>query len=349
VGAGGAGTDAGGLPHTIGKCDGLGAIDKFEDITPSAVGLSGNGIAKVVADPIHAGTLYVGTDLKGVFKSIDCGATWTKINTGRNAKILDTGTLWFVLLDPVDPNVLYASPLYGSDPSLFKSENGGVDWDPLFPAGSAVANTVSHNFFQWASMDPTDHRHLVVSFHDNCSGPTGPECLAETKDSGATWRLFKGPLASWGEGVGPLIIGGSSFILGTSQDGIYYTSDSGATWEKVGPGIHGLPYKAVGGSYFTGSDYGTLRSPDGHSWSVVPTAPKVFEIIGDGTRMFSSSRDVQGAGQPYFTSLETDGATWKAFASPAMPHGAVSLAYDHDHKVLYSANTSSGLWRVVTR
>src|SRR5450432_3243265 len=157
AGGGPTGTDAGGPPHTIGKCDGLGAIDKFEDITPSSVGVSGNGITKVVADPVHAGTLYVGTDLKGLYKSVDCGATWMKINTGRNAKILDTGTLWFMLLDPVDPSVLYASPLYGSDPSLYKSGNGGVDWDPLFPAGSVIANTVSHNFFQWASMDPTDH------------------------------------------------------------------------------------------------------------------------------------------------------------------------------------------------
>jgi hypothetical protein len=335
--------------HTIGACNGLLPVDQFENITPPQADLSGNGVTQVVLDPVNAGTLYVGTDKKGLLKSTNCGATWTKVNVGRNASVLDSGTLWFVMLDPVDPNIIYASSLYGSDASLFKSMNGGADWDSLFPKGSEVANTVEYDFFQWASMDPTDHRHLVVSFHATCKGPTGPECLGETKDSGATWRLFKGPLPDWGEGVGPIVLGTTSWLLATGQNGIYFTKDSGASWEKVGLGIYGPLYQATNGTYYGGSDYGIQRSLDGHTWTVVTGAPNVFAISGDGKRLFSSARNADAKQQPYFTSPESDGTKWTQLSSPKMAHGAVRLVYDPDHHVLYSGNTASGLWRVVTQ
>ena len=61
------------------------------------------------------------------------------------------------------------------------------------PPGSEIAMTVDYNFLQEVSMDPTDPAHLVVSFHADCKGAYAPMCMAESKDSGTTWRLFKGP------------------------------------------------------------------------------------------------------------------------------------------------------------
>ncbi len=63
---------------------------------------------------------------------------------------------------------------------------------------------------------------------------------------------------------------------------------------------------------------------------------------------FASLRASSSNGQPYYTSLERDGTVWTPFASPSMPNGAVYFAYDKDHQVLFSANTSAGLWRVRT-
>src|SRR5262249_28169365 len=134
------------------------------------------------------------------------------------------------------PQVLYAGSLYGKDLTLLKSTNGGVDWDSLFPPGSEVARTVdAGGFLQELSMDPTDHRHIVVSFHANCKGAYAPMCMAETKDSGASWRLFKGPTNGWGEDSRPLVLNSTTWLYATNLNGLYYTADSGATWEKVGP------------------------------------------------------------------------------------------------------------------
>jgi hypothetical protein len=343
--------DTGSAPDVqVLPCSGLGAVDHFENITPPGIDLSANGVTRVLVDPLHAGTLLAGTDHSGLWKSADCGATWVKTNTGTNGAVLDSGTLWSLAIDPTSPDVLYAGALYGSNVSLFKSTDGGVDWDSLFPPGSNVANAVTSVFFQDLSLDPTDHNHIVVSFHDDCSGGYPSGCLAESHDAGATWRLFGGPLSGWREGAAPHVLGPTTWLLGTFQDGAWYTDDSGQTWSQVAPGLHpGDLYRTAAGMYYAGTDYGIYRSPDGKTWSAVQGAPIVFAAAGDGTQLFGGQRYLNGSSQPYFTSPESDGATWTPLASPSMTAGVVFVAYDAKHHVLYSANQAAGLWRVVTR
>jgi len=198
-------------------------------------------------------------------------------------------------------------------------------------------------------MDPTDHKHIVVTFHNNCKGAFAGGCMAETLDSGTTWRIFMGPLPGWSEGSGPLVLGGSTFIMGTTQNGMYYTSDSGAHWEKVGPGTDHQMYHSPTGKYYAGSDYGIHQSPDGHTWTLITGSPNGYGIIGDGKRLFHSLRSSGQNQQPYYTAPESDPTKWTPFPSPNMAHGTVYFGYDADHHVLYSANTGSGLWRMVTQ
>jgi hypothetical protein len=347
-GTAGTGGSDGGPPHVVAACNGLGAVDHFEDITPPQAIQSGNGITNVLADPVHAGTVLVGTDHRGLLKTTDCGSTWAKMNTGRSSGILDGGTLWSIALDPADSNVIYLGSLYSSDVSLLKSTNGGVDFDSLWPAGSLIANAVPSRFLQDLSIDPTDHTHIVVTFHDNCSGQVGPNCMAETKDSGASWRIFKGPMSGWVEGAGPFVLGPTTFLHGAPQNGLYYTSDSGAQWEQVGPSALRQLYKNSS-YYYLGHAFGVNRSTDGHTWTPIPNTNSLWGMIGDGKRLFGAERDSTSDRQPYFTSPESDGLTWTTFATPLTAHGALYFAYDPDHHLLYSANTGAGLWRMVTQ
>src|SRR5262245_41648147 len=86
------------IAHTVGTCDALPAAGVFENITPPTVwdtitahlddGVGScprTGVHSLAVDPMHSGTVYIGTCQMGVWRSDDCGATWTKINTGRNA------------------------------------------------------------------------------------------------------------------------------------------------------------------------------------------------------------------------------------------------------------------------
>jgi hypothetical protein len=347
AGAGGAGPE-----HVVGNCDGLGALDEWQDITPSEVDLSDNGIVEVLADPVHTGTIYTSGDKRGIFRSTDCGATWTKVNTGTNGTVLDSGTQWSMAIDPVDPEVLYAGNLYGSDPSLFKSTDGGENFEALFPPGSEVANTVEYNFTQEVAMDPTDHQHLVVSFHANCKGDYAPMCMAESKDSGESWRLFKGPTSGWVENARPLVLGSTTFLYATAGDGVYYTSDSGATWEtlaNIGGAGHQL-YHAADGNYYVGTQWGVKRSADGYAWSSIDGAPNGDAMIGDGTRLFTGWPPCCGNTQPFSTASESDGTDWTTLPSPDLTgRRVVYFAYDPDHHVLYAALSKGGLLRMVTQ
>jgi hypothetical protein len=306
------------------------------------------GILNVLSDPVHAGTVYIGTDKQGIHKSTDCGATWVKVNTGRNGAAMDSGQQWSMAIDPVEPNVIFSGALYGTDLGLLKSTNGGVDWDSVFPPGGEVANMVDYTFLQEVSMDPTDHKHLVVSFHANCKGAYAPMCLAETKDSGATWRLLKGPLGSWAEASRPLVIGATSWLFATMMDGLFYTKDSGATWEKVGQaGGHQL-YRASDGTYYLGGYVGVQRSPDGHAWSTVQGTPGWADaIIGDGSRIFVSGKVSDN--HPFFTSPENDGKNWTKVTAATLSGGADVFAYDADHHVIYASAPSVGVVRAVTK
>jgi hypothetical protein len=77
--------------------------------------------------------------------------------------------------------------------------------------------------------------------------------------------------------------------------------------------------------------------------------PQIDGLTGDGVRMIGGLRTPASDQQPYFTSKETDGATWTPLSSPPMASGPVWIEYDEGHRTLYSANGSSGLWRMVTR
>src|ERR1700722_961365 len=122
----------------VGDCSSLPASGTWQPITPPQVPLPGNrgtcvyGIENVVVDPVNLGTVYVGSCQYGIYKSTDCGSTWTHVNTGMNGSILDNSRQWTFIIDPTNPQVLYTNAGYnvvdGNQSGAFKSTNGGVDW-----------------------------------------------------------------------------------------------------------------------------------------------------------------------------------------------------------------------------
>jgi hypothetical protein len=314
VGGGGAGTTVLGdggqsdAPHTVGACNGLGNAGTWKLISPPAWSSSAkNEALSVMVNPQNPSMVFAAAGDKtnggnggtGIYRSTDCGATWMKISTGAHGADLETGDTWQLKMDPGSPQTLYATNGYGSPPSIFKSVNGGVDWSVLIPDGSELAKSVGGNFVQGFSIDPTDSQHLVLTFHFNCTGTYAPMCMAETKDGGTTWRAFKGPTGGWSEGGGPITLGSTTWLY-ASNGGLYFTKDSGGTWEKVSNNGGGSPYKLKDGSLLLGGDYGMLRSSDGHSWTQVPGAPKASGIMGDGTNLYAVYQN-DYSGQPFHT------------------------------------------------
>ncbi|MCG6958241.1 MAG: glycosyl hydrolase, partial [Gemmatimonadetes bacterium] len=151
-------------------------------------------IAKIVVHPTNPDIVYVGAfghafgpnAQRGVFKSMDGGKTWKKI-LFRN----DSTGVADLVMDPSDPNTLYASfwQAYrlawtfssgGPGSTLYKTTDGGEHWtelknNPGLPAGiwgnSGLAISAANPNIVWALIEAKDGG------------------LYKSSDAGATWRL----------------------------------------------------------------------------------------------------------------------------------------------------------------
>jgi hypothetical protein len=319
------------------------------------------GLIGLAVDPTNAATVYFGSEGLGIWKSVDCGGSWVHINTGAHGASLDGGFQWAVAVDPIDPQVIYANSGYGPDGSfLWRSANGGVDWEAMWPPPTdpSLADVVEYNFVHKVRIDPTDHEHVLVTFHANCKAPYTKACLAETKDAGATWRIVNGQ-ESWSGGEDQsvwFLNDGKSWLYGSQSNGLWRTTDSGATWTLINMtwGAHngGQLYRAVDGTFYLASPAGLLRSVDGMAWSADAKAPQgLCGITGDGTTMWATMGPYRqdAAFLPYISATEADGQNWTPFTSPMMNVGGWELGYNPDHHILYSSNGGGGFWRVVTK
>jgi hypothetical protein len=369
VGCGG-GDD--GPPHHVAACDGLPAAGTWEQITPPGVSLPGPegaafGVNAVATDPNNAGTLILGTSEQGIWKSTDCGSTWVHVNTGTAGaacpdrscnETLDTGRGWTLAIDPEDSNVVYINNGFGAGHSgLFKSENGGVDWRPIWPDPDATPGEFEGvpGFVGALTLDPHDHRHLVVDMHENCSAPHTPLCLVESLDGGETWSVADTDPAQGAFNAHDAlhyILDDSDTWLYAANGEFWRTANAGDTWAKVADlQFHVGGYNAPDGTMYIGLQDGIARSTNGTEWAPIPDSGNlVGNIVSDGTHLYTSNfancfawgEDLQ----PYLVAPADGAEPWTSFPSPGLTQGGV-LAIDVDHRVLYSSNCQDGLWRVV--
>lgn len=347
----------------VATCDALPAAGTWENISPTS---TADAFA-IAVDPVNAGTMYLGTIYGGLYKTTDCGATFTHLNTGRNAADFDAAMVWTISIDPQEPDVVYANAGYGTN-DLYRSDNGGVDWDVIWPPDDvSQSSRFGHNFVNTVEIDPFDHEHLLLTFHEKCDAPqNGHMCIAESHDRGATWTLLDGD-ARWtsdGEGVRLHVLENGDTWLWTSQaDGMWRTDDAGATWTEIGSNIpvnHLQPtriYRASDGTFYMGGLGDLWRSPKGTSagtWTAVTgTNPLPGSVTGDGTNMYVSRCFYggfcsDGTTDVVLTSPESDGETWTPIPAPSIAtlRAGGTLALDRTNRVLYSSNLSGGLFRL---
>jgi photosystem II stability/assembly factor-like uncharacterized protein len=358
------GSSSGDAARTVHACDSLAASGTWENITPPVAALPGAAPCPYggafVMNPLDTSTLYVGSCNEGIWKTTDCGATWTHINTGTNGPVLDGGRQWTFLIDPTNPEILYTNSGYGSSSNgAFKSIDGGVNWTQIWPPSDpALSSVVSYNFVGQLVMDPADRTHLLISFHATCAAPHAQACFGESKDSGTTWTLIDGE-SDWSGGEGQVIYfldSSTTWLWGSQANGLWRTPDSGATWAAVtdtnGQGhATGELYRAKSGVFYLPTPNGILRSQDGMTWTAVPNSgDTMLGFVGNGTTMYASRGFPWDPSsvlyEPFWTSPETDGQTWTQLQSPMLSNGG-QLEYDSTHHLLYSSDLGAGVWRVV--
>jgi photosystem II stability/assembly factor-like uncharacterized protein len=269
------------------------------------------------------------TDVPGLFKSSDGGATWHSIDSLAG---LDLGDIAF---HPTDPLKMIAGTQTGR---VFQSIDGGETWSEVAKPPLTNIITVAYNPFRsgevWASQfnGPGLYKTTETNFAgwqkvnpNNNPGSsfwslrfTGADSVysvySHTIDGGLTWQAY-GP---WG-GMDDSIINPDNPQIGYAGDiyrGVQKTTDGGATWQVKNQGFTGMRALEVETSlidprrvYASFGTDGIFRSDDGaNTWTFLPI-PFVLNVNQVRENPFNPQQIFVAAGTGFYTS-DNSGATW---------------------------------------
>ena len=293
----------------------------WSNITDHTLPGSSDSIGAIAVAPSDSKVIYVGTgesDIRGtfitgdgVFRSDDAGKHW------HAAGLADTHTISALVVDPHNPEVVYASSMghvFKADPDrgVFKSTDGGKSWSKiLFVDDKTGAIDLV--------MDPRDPQVLYAAMWQASRTPWklddgGPGSgLYKSTDGGAHWSEI-----SHNSGFPQEILGrvGVSVVASNPQvvyaivqsknGGVFRSDDGGGNWHRVNSkwslrqrafyymSIYADPTNAdvvyvpevdaLWVSRDGGKDFSKLRTPhgDNHIVWVNPNDPSVLLEGNDG-------------------------------------------------------------------
>ncbi|HUX72649.1 MAG TPA: hypothetical protein VMV25_01990 [Steroidobacteraceae bacterium] len=220
----------------------------WHNITDGKLPSASDSIGAIAVAPSNPKVLYAGTgesDIRGdmitgdgVFKSTDAGKTWSY------AGLRDTHTISAIIVDPRNPDVVYASSMGhvfkpNTERGVFKSVDGGKTWsrilyvDDKTGAIDLVMDAANPQVL-YAAMWQADRTPWSLDDGGPGSG------LYKSTDGGAHWTnisrnpgLPRGVLGRIGVGVAankPSVV---YSIVQAKGGGVFRSADGGATWKRV--------------------------------------------------------------------------------------------------------------------
>jgi len=199
----------------------------------------------VAADPRRAGIVYVALDGGAILVSADRGQSWKEIGS-------PTDITYRLVFDPVTSSTLYA--VTSSSGGVFRSTDSGAHWTQItggvLPAQAQVAAF---------AIDPRRPQTLYFA--------TFGKAPYRSVDGGRHWTqgsatAFGKQPNVWALAVDP---GSSTVFAGTPRDGVFRSTDGGATWHRAGAGLPDLTVNALlatDSGLFAGSQAGVSASRD---------------------------------------------------------------------------------------
>ena len=222
--------------------------NRWVNITDRTLPGSSESIGAIAVAPSNPKILYVGTgesDIRGdvitgdgVFRSSDAGKTW------QRAGLTDTHTISALVVDPHDPQVVYAAAMGhvfkpNRERGVFKSTDGGKTWHKILYVN---ARTGAIDLV----MDPSNPEVLYAAMWQAYRTPWtlkdgGPGSgLYKSTDGGAHWQEIshnsgfpRGVLGRIGITVAasnPKVL---YSIVQAKHGGVFRSDDGGAHWQRV--------------------------------------------------------------------------------------------------------------------
>jgi xyloglucan-specific exo-beta-1,4-glucanase len=214
---------------------------------------AGGFVDGIYYDPNNQNTLYARTDIGGLYKSTNDGATWSELldfvgnggsannYNGFSTNPQDIGVLSFAM-DPQNSNYLYADvgEYNTTDGMILYSRNGGQTWNSYSLPFYVGGNSNGRGDGEQLQVDPNDENILFLGTNDDglwyCTNATSTTGLSFSQVSSfsasvsTTFVLFDGATGSKGNPTPTIFVGVNSTSAGTN---LYETTYGGTSWTQV--------------------------------------------------------------------------------------------------------------------
>ncbi len=212
-------------------------------------------VGDIAVDPVDRNTWYVAAASGGVWKTENCGTTWTPIFDHYGSY-----SIGCVTVDPHNRHVVWVGTgennsqrSVGYGDGVYKSLDGGQSFARVGLANSEHVGKIL--------IDPRDSKVVYVAAQGPLWAPGGDRGLYKTTDGGATWTLVLN--ISENTGVSDVVLDPRNpdvllatayqrrrhvwtLIDGGPESALYKSTDAGATWRKISSGLPGSEMGRIG-------------------------------------------------------------------------------------------------------
>jgi len=304
-------------------------------------------VTVIALDPQNTNTLYAGTT-NGLFKSTDGAASWRVANSGLPPNFF----FHALAVDPKNSGTVYAAsnlcgPRFPSGSGVFKSTDGGANWDELTVPLAPLSCPVS------LAIDPQNPSTVYAGTERG---------VFKSLDGGASWDAADSGLPTLPNGsyVAVSVLGidpqtPSTLYAGSGSE-IFKSTDGGGSWNEFDSGlpsnlwIGSLVIDSQNtGTVYAGTEGGVFKSTDGGAnWSSANVGMSTMEVEALATDPQNPSTIYTGTGwsgsaNGLFKSTD-GGANWTAADSglPSDANGIRALAIDPQNPGTIYGGTDQG-------
>ncbi|MFT5230655.1 MAG: photosystem II stability/assembly factor-like uncharacterized protein [Saprospiraceae bacterium] len=318
-------------------------------------------IASVIVNPNNSKEVYVGvlgalwsdSEDRGVYKTTDDGATWKKI-----LYIDKTTGAADVIMDPKNPNILYASMWEfrrsgwgfssgGDKSALYKSTDAGATWNKIhngFPEGDLGRIAVA--------VAPSDNNILYSVLETEDKSKNG---LWKSTNAGQSWEHLNN---DFGLVVRPFYFSRITIdprdpnviVKGGLSGSI--SRDGGKTFQNLGnmhSDIHDITFHIDNSDHmFTGTDGGVYRSWDGGvTFEIVENLPlsQFYHISVDDSTPYNVYGGLQDNGSWYGPSSSPGGVNARDWNSVGYGDGFRVLKHPKKNIIYSEMQGAANVWR----
>lgn len=202
------------------------------------------GIGTSNPNVIYCGTSQTGSGA-GIYRSTDAGGNWTQINNG----IVETSLgIQSIAVDPLNPEIAYVTVFDGlvdSQVGIYKTTNGGVNWNAANNGIGTVKNILP------VIINPLNKNVLYCGTSFGVTSQTGPPHIYKSVDAAATWTDVSNGIPGLTTDNKPVrclsisrsdtsVLLAGIFLNTDSLSGMYVTINGGGLWTRRHSGLPNL-------------------------------------------------------------------------------------------------------------